>query len=447
MKNKLSPILLAAAIILLFHNNILSQTSESTDSANNKKIEWLRNNVVQIASVDPGDENYSDLELIKTKIGKSRIVLLGEESHGDGTTFLAKTRIIKFLVKEMGFDVIVFESGLYDCKKVNELIKDGAPAIDAIRKGIFGIWNKSEQFQPLVEFIDKNRDELQIAGMDCQFTGEVSKEFFISDLELFLAKKGINVNNYADWQQSKTLLKNISEERFIKPPPLPPDTTQQNDFVKTLSQIISRLQKRSDDSETNFWIQVLKSTIQEGRSIWNSYGIEDFSKIPVETRNIRDIQMGDNLIWQAETNYPDKKIIVWAATAHIARNLSAVEAKAYPQIYKGTITMGDIARKKLGNELYAIGFTAYEGYLGWANNQYKRTIEKPEPNSLEDLFFKTGFENCFLDLRNVNDGGRWLNEKIISRPFGYLITISEWRQNLDGMIFTRTMIPSTKITQ
>ncbi|MCX6173911.1 MAG: erythromycin esterase family protein [Ignavibacteriales bacterium] len=405
---------------------------------------------MEIKSTNPSDDDYSDLEQLKNKIGNSRIVLLGEQSHGDGTTFLMKTRLIKFLIKEMGFDVILFESGLFDCRKIDEFIKNGVPAIQAIRKGVFPIWNKSEQFQPLVEVIEKYRNELHIGGFDCQFTGEASKEFYLNDFEKYLKSETVDTSNFSNWPNTKAILKNISEERFIKPKPQPPTIDLQTDFLKNIQQIITTLQPLSNDStpdDTKFWIQMLESSLQQTKSIWQSYGIKDMGMIPIETRIIRDIQMGKNLIWQANNNYPNKKIIVWAATFHIARNLPSIEVIGNPKMYEGIVTMGDVAWETLGNQLYAIGFTAYQGIVGWANNENKRTLEKPESNSLEDLFFKTGYENCFLDLRKIDNSGQWLKQRISSRPLGYGAMNSDWTNNLDGIVFTKEMIPSKKVSE
>ncbi len=62
-----------------------------------------------VRSIEPGDEDLSDLQPIATKIGDARLVILGEDTHGDGETEKAKVRMIKFLHEKMGFDVIAWE--------------------------------------------------------------------------------------------------------------------------------------------------------------------------------------------------------------------------------------------------------------------------------------------------------------------------------------------------
>ncbi len=41
------------------------------------------------------------------------MVLLGEQHHGDGATFQAKTRLVKYLHEQKGFNVLVWESDVY----------------------------------------------------------------------------------------------------------------------------------------------------------------------------------------------------------------------------------------------------------------------------------------------------------------------------------------------
>src|SRR6185369_4170315 len=77
-----------------------------------RRVQWLADHAVRLRSIAPDDVDFKDLEPLRATLKSVRVVLLGEQSHGDGNTFLVKTRLIRFLHEQMGFDVLVFESGL-----------------------------------------------------------------------------------------------------------------------------------------------------------------------------------------------------------------------------------------------------------------------------------------------------------------------------------------------
>jgi len=70
-----------------------------------------------LSSIDSSDDNFSDLELFRDSIKDSRIILLGEATHGEGNYTSAKIRLVKFLHREMGFDILAIECGFYECNK------------------------------------------------------------------------------------------------------------------------------------------------------------------------------------------------------------------------------------------------------------------------------------------------------------------------------------------
>ena len=159
------------------------------------QVEWLRANAHPVRSLDPNDTDFADLEALKAHIGKARLVALGEQTHGDGATFLAKCRLIRFLHEEMGFDVIAFESGLYDCRKAWDAFQAGASGpVDAARQGVFGIWTQSAQVEPLFAYIAERAQgerPLELCGFDCQMTGRATPDGLIEDLRALLEQHGL----------------------------------------------------------------------------------------------------------------------------------------------------------------------------------------------------------------------------------------------------------------
>ena len=73
-------------------------------------------------------ENFDDLEFLRPLMEGKRIVQLGENTHGVREYNLLKARIVRFLHQELGYEVLAFESALYQCYDAN-LTADEASAI------------------------------------------------------------------------------------------------------------------------------------------------------------------------------------------------------------------------------------------------------------------------------------------------------------------------------
>jgi hypothetical protein len=65
---------------------------------------------------------------------------------GDGAEARARERL--------DFDVLAFESGLFDCSVAEARSADGeSDALAAAEEGVFAIWTRSEQCRPLFEYV------------------------------------------------------------------------------------------------------------------------------------------------------------------------------------------------------------------------------------------------------------------------------------------------------
>jgi erythromycin esterase len=412
-------------------------------------VDWLVENSVHIRSIDPAEDDFSDLAPLVDILANRRVVMLGEPSHGDGATFLAKTRLVKFLHQEMGFDVLAFEGGLYDCRKSWMQLNEGLDAHEAFDNGIFAIWANSKQVQPLVDYWGDtagSAQPLELAGFDCQF-GTVNSSSAVPDLAAFLASVESELLTDFRWQTFRAIMNNMVRGLYYNG--APPSAILRSLFFAMVEDLDTELGNVPDDpdpDETAFWRQFLRSSGAYARLLW-SMNWSDFAANPDSVLNMRDLQMGENLVWLAQNRYAGRKIIVWAATVHIVHNIQTVESTLYPNVYHGTENMGQVVHEELRDESYMIGFTACEGQYGSVFSVQHNTLSAFTEGSLEDLLYQTELPNLFVDFRGLSTDGNWLTEPLVSWPMGYSPMRAVWPEVMDGILCTRVMTPSTRATR
>ncbi|HJQ38130.1 MAG TPA: erythromycin esterase family protein [Thermoanaerobaculia bacterium] len=419
------------------------------------RVAWLRQNATRLQPVDASGDDLSDLEPLRRTLSGVRVVMLGEQSHGDGTTFLAKTRLIRFLHERMGFNILAFESGLYDCPKAWEFLVNGEEPRAALSRGIFAIWSKSREVQPLLDYIGdeaKSAHPLEVAGIDSQTTGSAAEQFLAADLAAYLSRIDPKLAEGAEWDRVARVIGLLNQSAWeLREAPVP-SAEEQAAFARTIERWQSLIAARDRSPATqpwsgSFWRQLLASLRAFAEQDWRTDYTTNATRVdgtPVSVFTMRDVQMGKNLIWLANERYPREKIIVWAATGHIARALPSVRTSdpKYARLYTGWTPMGEIARKTLGEQLYALGFLSYEGEAARFAAK-TATIVQSSRDSLEDLFARASFESALLDFRHL-PAGHWLRSPLTAKLLGHTEMQADWTGVVDGVVFLRKMDRSHK---
>jgi erythromycin esterase len=407
--------------------------------------EWLQANAVPIRTLSAADHDFSDLQPLKAAIGDARVVMLGEQSHGDGTAFLAKGRLVAFLHREMGFDVLAWESGMWDVAQTWRQVQGGAPLLPASRRSIFTIWTGSEQVLPTLDYVASTLGTarpLELAGFDNQFTGTLARDSMHVLTEAFARRIGSAVPDDAEWPAARETLRELASNLHYA---TKPTADAQARLLRLLAALrVDAMARGGGDRDALFWAQVLESVDAHARGVWAAPA----NTSTPEANNARDTQMGRNLVWLANVWYPGRKIIVWAASSHIAREVGPLQTADGQRPYGGngwTVHMGGEAYAVLGPQMYAIGFTAGRGSFGRFGIA-PTTIQQPQAGSLESYFMQTEMTNAFVDFRSAPAGGNWLHNTWM-RPFGYGYMRGDWPRVLDGMVFTLSMTPSTAATR
>ena len=378
----------------------------------------ISSRLINLNEVSSSDENFEGYEQLKSEIGDAEIVMMGEQSHSDATTFETKIKLIKYLHQEMGFDVLAFESNLYECKRAWTMIQDGHDVKDAMAKGIFGTWTSLEELNPLYQYVERQMElenPLEIAGFDPQYMGKMAVDYFGADLSAYISTFE-DLENYQagiDQLQSYITVKRVRTK-------ISKEITNENlAFLKELSALIKN---QRESPMSNFWIQALKNLAVFISDV--ELGTDD-----------RDKMMAENLIWFKE-KHPNKKIICWGATSHFLYNSATINfeniliQKSGGAYYKDHSMMGDYIKEEYGDKVYTIGFVAHQGYFG-SGRMVK--IDTPSENNLEYLIGQSPGDNYFMSLKNISLEG------YLSRPLAHQNITNDIAKVMDGLVFNRYM--------
>lgn len=402
--------------------------AQSEPPSRAERVEALRAYVTPLRSVDPAHEDFSDLAPLKDLIGDRRMVILGEPTHGDGTAFLAKSRLVKFLHQEMDFDVLAFETGLYDLRRATARASTPEEYVQAAAENLSRPWARSKQARPALRYAaqtTQTNDSLHLAGIDIATRQD---SVFRRHLRAHLEANDLWQSHIVDANIDRPLRKLLANPMYR------PDSTTYRQFVEGLRGVADEL--RDGEDEDFFWAQMIENVDAMAQTAWERrYGP-------------RNRQMADNLAWLAQEAYSGDKIIVWVASSHGIRNLSSIERINADRSYDGQKSMGDYLANGFDGGIYTLGMTAHEGTYGafyWKRRE-GQTISSPSRNSLEDLLGALSYDYSLLDFTTVPDS-HWLSQPQVARPLGYEEMRADWTRVMDGMLFIRTMAPNTEIQE
>ena len=402
----------------------------------------LRKVTAVVRTIDPDDDEDADLMPLLRAIGPARVVALGEQTHGDGAAFLAKIRLIKFLHRRAGFDVIAFESGTFDCAKMEAALHSDASAEEALMAGIFPIWGRSGHVTPLADAVRATyatMRPIEVCGFDPQFSSASSEAFPEAISGFFGDPPFLNDPAIGPGVDAVRVL--VGEIRSESKAPLDDAARGRREAVEKLAAVLdgrrAEVLARRSTREIAFTRRCLENLL-----VYDLIRRQDTSSKDPAIINLRDKRMGDNLVWLARERYPDRKIIVWAASFHLLRNAPEITPLDAKLSYAGTVPMGHTAAAALGEDYYSIMFLAAGGTAG---NPFfgARALEAAPAGSLDaELGAEPGLAHAFIDLRSLPEGSS-LRRQVVARPLGYSPMRAVWPRHFDGVFFSKEMFAST----
>jgi erythromycin esterase len=415
--------------------SLLLAPAHSFAAVDQNQTNWLKNNAHEIKSLESDD--YTDLAFLKTLLKDKTVVSLGENFHRVAEYSEIKTRLIKYLHEELGFDVIAFESGMGDAAAVYEN-RDSLSPEAMMTSSIFPIWHSQETLE-LFDYIKqqgKGDNPLYLAGYDMQFTSSYLTQFIaggIAQLDLDRGKDFVQFELQAitDFYEVYNKYGMDSKEPAFKTEMQKVIDTyepQYQEVIKFIEEHRAELTEKlaaiypDQPHLCDIYLKSLHDHIEFLKS-----GLDDVTN----AYSSRDQLMTDNLDWVMKTLYPGKKVILWAHNDHLAKNTSNIRVKEDGKWIYSFTSMGELLHQKLQDKMYVIGLFMNQGETVTISSYKPFTIEPATKGSLEYQVMQSGYTNTFIDFtkQKVKDNNNtWMFRHIYASEDG--LTAEQIRPNV-----------------
>jgi len=363
-------------------------------------------------------ESFESLSGWRESLKGVEIIALGENTHGLGEVFAAKTELVKFLHQELGFDLVLFESGYGDAALAWEQL-DSLSTKEFTSVFTSNFYYRSEEIESLVSYAKSQNGELKIQGFDCQPQQDhLIKRMteIVQPLDSVLAKSVAlemrSFNNLYQFENDKDTLSFYKQrDRFIG---------FLHNYNAFLNKNINELLK---SGTTNNEIRALKKSNEIFIRTYSEIRIGEMMGWPV-LANIRDKALFEIVKWFKEEN-PKSKIIIWAQNSHI-------ENKTKPN--DNVNWMGHSLKNTFGDKYYSMGAIVYSG----KNQNYNGTFDFEHKDNDYLAYHLNQFqkEKYVLDLRKHNKND-FTNEPLLGMENNGSTAEFVAKDRFDGLLFVK----------
>lgn len=327
-----------------------------------------------------------DFTPLLTAIGESRVVLLGEASHGTSEFYKVRAELTKRLIEEKGFTLIAVEGDWPSTQRVNRFIK--GYDTDVNKQNVLNVFERwptwmwaNEEISELVMWLEKHNKQLKdnrkigFYGIDVYSLWESLDEVINylrktnpEGTDMAFAKKAISCfepfNRHPETYAFSSI--HISDACV-------------EEVTKLVSSIRTNEKQYKDKEEAHLNLKINALVAQNAEEYYRAMVRSDEL-----SWNVRDEHMVEAINEIMDYHGKDSKIIIWAHNTHIG-DASATDMKK-----EGLTNVGEILRMQNKREnVFSVGFGTHSGEViaadEWGTTPKRMIVPPARKDSWEDM--------------------------------------------------------------
>jgi erythromycin esterase-like protein len=381
------------------------------------QLRAIRENSSPLMGPDENDRALFDL------IGDSRLVLIGEASHGTHEFYRTRAHITQRLIQEKGFTAVAAEADWPDAHRVNRYVsgrgedKSAAQALNNFRRFPAWMWRNSDVLE-FVTWLREYNDSLPRGARKTGFYGMDLYSFHSSSRAVlqYLDKVDPEAARRARFRYGCFEQFGEDIQAYGYAATFGMSKKCEDEVVAQLVEMSRRAAElasrdgRLDPDE--FFIaeqnaRVVKNAERYYRAMFSGR---------VSSWNLRDCHMAETLDQLISYLGPSSKIVVWAHNSHLG------DARATELSRQGELNVGQLIREKYGGSATLIGFTTYAGTVtaasNWDGPAETKQVRPALSDSFEALFHATYVPEFVVILSGNRFLSGILNQERLERAIG-----------------------------
>lgn len=375
-------------------------------------------------------------EALLDQLGRARVVLIGEATHGTHEFYRERALLTRRLIEEKGFTAVAVEADWPDAYRVNRFVRGTGADVDAV--------DALADFRRFPAWMWRNADVLDFVGWlraHNERQPESTRAGFYG-LDLYSLHASMRaVIAYLDKADPDAATRARERyacfDRFGQSP---------HDYAYSAGLRLTATCERDVTAQlTELRQRAAELAARDGRIAPDEYFVAEQNARVVRTAeayyrtmlgghvaswNLRDRHMAEtlhDLMTFLERSQPRPRVVVWAHNSHLG------DARATDMGRAGELNVGQLVRERFGTDAVLVGFSSFTGTVTaaayWDGPALRRHLRPALSGSYEQLFHDVGIPRFVLSTQTDPELAEALADPRLERAVGVIYAPATERQS------------------